>query len=227
MKTLLWDFDNTLAYREGMWSQTLFDLLQQNGYPAIPIERIHPLLATGFPWQAPELSHAEFFKGVPWWTHMTRHLSGVLAQLGLPQHDADQIAGQVRSRFLAPEKWHVYEDVFPCLAEAERRGYRSLIVSNHVPELPQLADALALTPHFIRVITSAAVGYEKPNPRIFQAALAGLEDTKDVVMIGDTYSADVVGSLNAGLKAVLVRKPNSMKYPIYCEDLRTLWELLP
>lgn len=227
MKTLLWDFDNTLAYRDGMWSQTLHDLLRQNGYAAISIDQIHPLLATGFPWQSPEMSHAEFFRGVPWWTYMNACLAKVLQRLGLPQPDAERIASQVRGRFLDSSQWHVYEDVFPCLAEAERRGYRNLIVSNHVPELPQLADALALTPHFIRVITSAAVGYEKPNPRIFQAALAGLEDAKDVVMIGDTYSADVVGALNAGLKAVLVRKPNSMKYPIYCEDLRTLWELLP
>ena len=227
MKTLLWDFDNTLAYRDGMWSQTLYDLLRQNGYASVSIDQIHPLLATGFPWQSPEMSHAAFFRGVPWWTHMNACLAKVLQRLGLPQPDAERIASQVRGRFLDSSQWHVYDDVFPCLAEAERRGYRSLIVSNHVPELPQLADALALTPHFIRVITSAAVGYEKPNPRIFQAALAGLEDTKDVVMIGDTYSADVVGALNAGLKAVLVRKPNSMKYPIYCEDLRTLWELLP
>ena len=46
-------------------------------------------------------------------------------------------------------------------------------------------------------------------------------------MIGDTYLADVVGALNAGLKAVLVRKPNSTRYPIYGEDLSTFWDLLP
>ena len=30
MKYLLWDFDNTLAYRDGMWSSTIHNLLLDN-----------------------------------------------------------------------------------------------------------------------------------------------------------------------------------------------------
>ena len=56
-KYLLWDFDNTLAYRDGMWGQTIYDLLQEYGYSSIRLEDIRPLLTSGFPWHTPEISH--------------------------------------------------------------------------------------------------------------------------------------------------------------------------
>lgn len=60
VKYLLWDFDNTLAYRDGMWSSTIYDLLNEYGYD-LKMEDIRPYLKSGFPWHSPEISHKEFF----------------------------------------------------------------------------------------------------------------------------------------------------------------------
>jgi putative hydrolase of the HAD superfamily len=57
----LWDFDGTLAYRDGMWSGTLFSVLEKNKID-ISLENLKPHLAAGFTWHCPELLHKEIFK---------------------------------------------------------------------------------------------------------------------------------------------------------------------
>jgi putative hydrolase of the HAD superfamily len=50
MKYLLWDFDNTLAYRDGMCGNTIYELLNENGYNNLNMDTIKPYLDSGFPW---------------------------------------------------------------------------------------------------------------------------------------------------------------------------------
>ncbi|AKJ38261.1 hypothetical protein [Methanosarcina barkeri] len=95
-KYLLWDFDNTLAYRDGMWGQTIYDLLQEYGYRSIRLEDIRPLLTSGFPWHTPEMSHEEFFGGIQWWDYMTLHFSKIIHQLGINETLSSKIAGQIK-----------------------------------------------------------------------------------------------------------------------------------
>jgi len=85
---------------------------------------------------------------------------------------------------------------------------------------------LRIDRYFTRIVTSTAVGYEKPNVHFFRRALEGVA-YDDAVMIGDNYRADVEGALNAGLRAVLVRKENETGYPYYCTDLTSLLDRLP
>lgn len=55
------------------------------------------------------------------------------------------------------------------------------------------------------VLASAAVGVEKPDPGIFQIALARLSVALgQVVHVGDEYESDVLGAQRAGLRAVLL-----------------------
>ena len=61
------------------------------------------------------------------------------------------------------------------------------------------------------VIDSAIVGVEKPDPRIFQIALDRLGCRRDeVVMVGDSWPADVAGAIAAGIRPIWfnpLRKP--------------------
>lgn len=84
------------------------------------------------------------------------------------------------------------------------RGWRHVIVSNHIPELPALVGALGLAGWFDAAVTSAQVGFEKPHPRLFEAARA-VSPNPPIWMIGDNPIADVAGARSAGLDAILVR----------------------
>jgi len=224
---LFWDFDGTLAYRDGMWTQTVFDLLQENGFYQIGFDEIRPYLQQGFPWHKPELPHETFFGGISWWEYMTGYFKTVLRELGVDGIPADEIAEQIRGEYLDQTKWHLFGDTVPCLKKAVEKGYINAIVSNHVPELPELVSGLGIEYYFTRIYTSGLVGYEKPNPAIYRTALEGLDKPCEVTMIGDNMAADVEGARNAGLKAILVRKENAGDYPYYCADLNGIFDLLP
>lgn len=50
--------------------------------------------------------------------------------------------------FLDPVAWVVYDDTEQALAELSDHGWRHVIVSNHMPELPRLVTDLGLADHF-------------------------------------------------------------------------------
>lgn len=60
-------------------------------------------------------------------------------------------------------------------------------------------------PNVAMVVDSAVVGFEKPDPRIFEHTLDRLEVRADAaVHVGDTPAADVAGALAAGVTPVLI-----------------------
>ena len=84
------------------------------------------------------------------------------------------------------------------------RGYHNVILSNHAPELPQLVTALGLGDWIETTITSAALGTEKPNPRIFERAIEITRAGDDVWMVGDNPVADIAGAEGVGIRAIQI-----------------------
>jgi putative hydrolase of the HAD superfamily len=110
--------------------------------------------------------------------------------------------------------WHQIEGtlVFPevpaMLTALRERGIRFGIVTNAFQPMflrdAELAE-VGLLDYFPECRLSAAdVGYLKPHPGIFQAALDCLKLTADeVLFVGDNPIADIAGAQGAGLKAIL------------------------
>jgi FMN phosphatase YigB (HAD superfamily) len=76
-------------------------------------------------------------------------------------------------------------------------------------------------------ITSATIGHRKPAPELFQAALdiVGLRASTDVWLVGDSWSADIVGAMRLGLFPVFVSTlPNPL--PRHVAHLASLVELV-
>lgn len=58
---------------------------------------------------------------------------------------------------------------------------------------------------FDTVVTSFEVGWRKPHPAIYRAALHELRaDPAAAVLVGDTYRADHQGPTRAGIRALLI-----------------------
>jgi putative hydrolase of the HAD superfamily len=220
---LLFDFDGTLAYREGLWTDTMMDVLRKRGITEVRKEELRPFFNIGYTWDSPDAPHDFLFKGKTWWEYYEERFREALSLVGLSVDEASVCAAAFRAEYLCLDKWIVYDDVFTTLDILRSQGYRFAIVSNHVPELDTLVAALNLAPYFEKVYTSALVGFEKPNRRIYERALAELSvSAKECVMVGDSYEADVAGALRCGMQAVLVRKNNTKDYPRYCPDFSTL-----
>lgn len=74
-------------------------------------------------------------------------------------------------------------------------------------------DKIALGKFFDFVVTAEEVGASKPNAEIFIFAskLANV-DLQEIIHIGDSPQADVIGALSAGCKAIWFN-PNRMPWP--------------
>lgn len=79
MQYIIWDFDGTLAFRSGMWSGTLIEVLRREmpGHPAT-ISDIRPYMQDGFPWNRPEHPHEPVTTGDKWWEDLLRYFKTLI-----------------------------------------------------------------------------------------------------------------------------------------------------
>lgn len=203
---LLWDFDGTLGERPGKWSAAVLDAISEE-LPAhgCTMAMVSEVLSAGFPWHVPEVAHPELAGPEAWWEHVTGVLASAIARLGIAPDSARCIAGRVRAHYTDVASWRLYPDALPSLAALSMRGWRHVVVSNHVPELPAIAAALGIADQFDAIVNSAATGYEKPHPEAFRLALAAAGHPRSACMIGDNPVADIAGAARAGIPAILVR----------------------
>jgi putative hydrolase of the HAD superfamily len=105
--------------------------------------------------------------------------------------------------------WHSEEDAVPTLAALRDRGIPLGALSNGADDrnARQLLEKAGLTPFFDLVLSSAAFGWRKPHEGIFRAALARFESPAErVVMVGDSYEADILGAHRAGLATIWITR---------------------
>ena len=91
------------------------------------------------------------------------------------------------------------------LGRLRAAGFRLGVVSNSDGRVEEALRAAGLSDYFDVVIDSRLVGFEKPDPRIFEAALAALRvRAEESLYVGDLYEVDVVGARAAGIEPVLL-----------------------
>ncbi|CAA6665161.1 unnamed protein product [Spirodela intermedia] len=84
-----------------------------------------------------------------------------------------------------------------CLRDA---GVKLAVVSNFDTRLPKLLRDLSVANLFDAIIVSSEVGYEKPDSRIFEAALDQLGvQASEAVHVGDDEKADKIGANAIGI----------------------------
>lgn len=137
----------------------------------------------------------------------SRFFRTLLERAGVaPEHSAE-IAGRLRDHDRADPRglWHrVEEDTEAVLAQLRRRGCRLGVISNSDGRLADKLREVGLAPYFEVVVDSAAVGVEKPDPRIFHLGLAALgTPAARSLYVGDIYAVDVLGARRAGMQAAL------------------------
>ncbi len=102
----------------------------------------------------------------------------------------------------------------PLLAYLQQAAIPMGLVSNvtgPVEIFQEDLDRKNLTPFFKVVVWSGSVGYRKPDRRIFEIALDGLdlEAGKHIAMAGDSEEADILGGNSMGFTTVRVVKAAS------------------
>lgn len=109
--------------------------------------------------------------------------------------------------FTGPEHYQLFNDVAECLPKLQERGLRLGIISNFAPTLSSILEHKGILHYFDPVIVSTEVGLEKPDPAIFELALAraGLS-AQEVLYVGDHDRNDIWAPNQAGIDAVKIKR---------------------
>lgn len=119
--------------------------------------------------------------------------------------DAEKVAYRVYEQFGDFTRWRAYDDVAPAFERLRSRGVRLGLISNWDARLEGLVEGLGLSPMLDTVLSSAAVGLHKPDPRIFELACQRLGVAPaQAAHVGDHMYADVLGAESVGMVPVLI-----------------------
>lgn len=109
------------------------------------------------------------------------------------------------SQMMRALQFEVYPDALPALARAREAGAAIACVSNWDCSLPDVLEAAGLGDAFDVIVSSARAGYAKPDPAIFETALADLGvEAGAAIHVGDSPEEDIAGARSAGIEALLI-----------------------
>lgn len=99
-----------------------------------------------------------------------------------------------------------FPETISTLINIKAKGYRLGVISNGITiKQWEKLIRLGIYPFFDEVVTSDEVGFEKPHGRIFEEALNRMGcSAEKSVMIGNKFTEDIMGAVNAGMSAILV-----------------------
>ena len=119
-----------------------------------------------------------------------------------------------------------FDDVVPALQDLRSRGLAVGLISNIDRDGSELVDSLGLGDHLDFAVTSSEAGADKPDPRIFQVALAKAgAGPQEAMHVGDQPASDVQGALSAGIAPVLLDRDGVHKDFDKCPRIESLLEL--
>lgn len=138
-------------------------------------------------------------------------------------------AAEIYEQWAACHHFFLYDDVAEVLRELHGRGLKIGLISNSHRCLTSFQSHFELEGLFSAAVSSAAHGFMKPHPSIFETALhQAAAEPGSSVMVGDSVAHDVEGARRLGMRAVLVSRGGPVdNCPAGVPVIRTLRELPP
>jgi putative hydrolase of the HAD superfamily len=219
VRAVLFDFDGTLAYYSPRHLELYVRAAAEHGV-VVTLEALAAAVVESAwgPWETPQgVEHRRESRNERAYSKLRAKLHRSRYEAaGATGAPADLDAACVQLVELESDASNValYDDTLPALERLREAGVVSYVVSNHVWRLGQMIAELGLTPYINATISSARVGVRKPHPAIFEAAIAASDAAREeMVFVGDSLSADVVGARGVGMRAVLLDRTGASKEP--------------
>jgi putative hydrolase of the HAD superfamily len=149
-----------------------------------------------------------------------------LRELGIPDAKG-QIVTRLHDAFTSPEWRPAYPESRAVLEAFHESGIPVQIVSNSTDMLMETIARRGWD-RFLRGVTfSQEAGAEKPDRAVFDLALTRADCTpRDVVHVGDSWTADYLGASRIGIRAIWLNR-QEVSPPESCESIHDLTGVLP
>jgi putative hydrolase of the HAD superfamily len=196
IKGVLFDLGNTLLYFDGQWPEVFARADQM---------MVDQLVRTGL-----ALDREAFSKDFRERLDVYHNQREALSAHGVEQVDESVIESALERLYAASQEYWIPEaDLLPMMDALKAAGYRLGVISNagDDQDVQTLVDKAQICSYLEFVITSASSGRRKPDGRIFALGLQlfGLSP-EEVVMVGDTLTADILGANLMGITSVWITR---------------------
>ena len=129
----------------------------------------------------------------------------------LPPEAGREGLGVLTDALVAAIRFRPFPEVMDTLRALRERGMRIVVLSNWDFSLHEMLANTGIAPLVDGAVASAEHGTAKPDPAIFEHALALAGVTREEAWhVGDSPEADVVGARAAGIMPLLVHRDGSV-----------------
>jgi len=226
IKAVFFDLYNTLVGYDPPREEIQARVLKEFGIDMSPEAFRHPLvIADEFIYQEHARSPLSKRSKEETIALYAQYQGIVLKEAGI---DASQrlIAGILGKWQKFNYKLVLFDDAMPALNHLRELGLILGLISNVDRDITSLCQELGLSVLLQVVITSQEMGFNKPQPEIFQEALkqTGVKSS-EAIYVGDQYQIDVVGANEAGMRGVLLDRGGYFEDITDCPRIRSLTEV--
>ncbi len=198
IEALLFDFGGTLDADGVAWKDRFAALFREEGL-AVPAERFD---------RAFYAADDALVGAVPRDLSLGETVERLSRSVASALEAGPEAGDRVAARFLDGSRAKLEENAR--LLERLSSRFRLGIVSNFYGNLETVCAEAGLAPHLGVAVDSAAVGFEKPDPRIFEAALSALGASAGAaVFVGDSLPRDMEGARRLGMPHVWLKPGES------------------
>ncbi len=230
IKTVIFDWFNTLARYEPPRELVHSQALNQFGFDVDPVKLMKPLMSadkyyfeenTVLPIRKRNAEDQE--KILAHYEEIIMSEAGLKFDKNLPL----QVYRKGKELFGEILDFVLFDDVMPVMQTLKEKKLLIGLLTNYAKDMNPLIKKLGLDSYINFIVTPYEAGSDKPDPAIFRYALnkAGASP-EEAVYIGDQYKVDIIGAHNAGIKQVLLID----RYDLYpdikdCPRIHSLTEI--
>jgi putative hydrolase of the HAD superfamily len=226
IKAIFFDLYNTLVTYEPPREEIEARVLKDFGIEVSPEALLRPMLtADDFIYQ----EHARLplsKRSKEETTALYIQYHGMILQEAGLEASKELITGILGKWMSFDLKMVLFDDVVPALTQLKERGLILGLISNVDRDIAPLYQGLGLSTWLQVMVTSQEVGFNKPHPQIFLAALkqAGVKPS-EAIYVGDQYQIDAVGAKKAGMLGILLDRNGFFEEITDCPKIRSLSEV--
>jgi len=205
IKAVFFDLYNTLVGYDPPREETEARILKELGVEVTPQSLLRPIMAADeFIYQ----EHASYPIGKRSKEETvelyTEYHGIILKEAGI-EASWELVTGILKKWLKADYKMVLFDDVVPTLTQLKERGLILGLISNVDRDITPLCQQVGLADWLEVVVTSQEVGFNKPMPQIFRAALRKAKVRPiEALYVGDQHKIDVVGANGAGMLGLLI-----------------------
>jgi HAD superfamily hydrolase (TIGR01549 family) len=143
------------------------------------------------------------------------YTASIIEKMGGRGANVVEAARAIYDQWSVNHHFEMYDDVAPVLEALQKRGVTIGLISNSHRSLDAFREHFSLADIVTVTVSGFEHGYMKPHRSIFDAALDRAKVTAEqAMMVGDSFKHDIEGALNAGWRAVLLKRSGETPYTL-------------